>query len=145
MAMTADEQPPTDKNAQLLRESRAAARHLQFFVAAMTAQLREMHDKLEQVEVAATGGEVSERVVGIERERDAARQEIAALTEKLKTSEQHVATLKQDLERQLVTFADHHAAKQEIARLRAELEQQREVEEEQGDKSGQRKRWLGRA
>lgn len=128
-------------NAQLLKESRDGVRSVQFFISAMAAQVKELETRLAQVEPVVVGGDAPEHVSKLEAERDAALKEAETLRAR-------VAQLEQELARQHVTFADHHAARQEIARLREELEAARDgsepaaaVEEEE---AGPKKRWLGR-
>jgi outer membrane murein-binding lipoprotein Lpp len=126
------------QNAQLLRESRDGVRSVQFFIAAMAAQVKDLEAKLAQVEPVVVGSDAPEHVAKLEAERDAARQEVETLKAR-------VAQLEQELARQHVTFADHHAAKQEIARLRAELDAVRVSDpEETEEEAAPRKRWLGR-
>lgn len=125
------------QNDQLLRESRDGVRSVQFFIAAMAAQVKDLETKLAQVQPVVTGGTSSEEARRLEAERDAARQEVETL-------QARVAQLEQEVERQHVTFADHHAAKQENARLRAELEAVRASRGSDDEESSVRKRWLGR-
>jgi predicted RNase H-like nuclease (RuvC/YqgF family) len=128
---------PASHNAQLLSESRDGVRSLQFFIAAMAAQAKDMEAKLGQVEPVVVGGDVPEHVAKLEAERDAAREEVETLRAR-------VAQLEQEMARQHVAFADHHAAKQEIARLKSELEAARGETATEQEEDGQRKRWLGR-
>jgi chromosome segregation ATPase len=139
----------TDAAAKSLREAREGVGSLQFFVAAMAAQLRDMQVKLGQIDAGAVSavGAVgqSDTEARLERERDAALEEVNSLRTQIEGLESQVGILQTELERQRVTFADHHAAKQEIARLRAELESAPEQPVEVEDKTGQRKRWqIGR-
>ncbi len=138
-----------------LREARDGVRSLQFFVAAMAAQLRDLHDKLDQATLnpaPAPDGEKSTRAsTGAPSSADAGQasdelvsawQETTVLRSRVEELERENADLQRDLARQNVTFADHHAAKQEIARLRAELDAVRGAgDEEAGDRSSLRKRW----
>jgi chromosome segregation ATPase len=136
--MIVETQTPKNRNAEKLQASRDDVNSLQFFVTAMLAQLQELHDKLAQVEMAATYGEQASQVMHVETERDAAAREVESLRAQLQDAERVIAGLKQELERQQVTFADHHAAKQEIARLRAELDSDREPEDQGEEKKGSR-------
>jgi TolA-binding protein len=107
---------------ELLRAAREDVNSLQFFVSAMASELTKLHDKLAQVEITGGEGEFMARLGEVEADRIAAVHEATALKQQLADAEVTIATLQQDVERQRVTFADHHAAKQEIARLRAELD-----------------------
>lgn len=131
---------PAARNTQFLRESREGVRSLQFFIAAMAAQLRDMTEKLNQVEPFTVGGESSGVVTQLKDERDAAREEVSQLNARVQELEHYAETLKQALERQKISFADHHAAKQEIARLGAELESLRGSGEHGRDQESKRKR-----
>lgn len=135
--MTTQDIDPATHNSQLLHESREGVRSLQFFLAAMAAQLRDMTDKLNQVEPVTVGGDSTGASVQLEE----ARNEIVRLNARIQELERHADTLGQDLERQKVSFADHHAAKQEIARLRDEVESLRAERADDQEKPGQRKRW----
>ncbi len=145
-----------DHYARAFRETRDSVRSLQFFVAAMAAQLRDLHDKLEQAvatPVASNpsrspantpkGAETPPNSLASLGDLEQAQAEVATLRTRVDELERHNANLQQDLERQHVTFADHHAAKQEIARLRTELDaaQGEETNDTPDDGPGLRKRW----
>jgi SMC interacting uncharacterized protein involved in chromosome segregation len=133
--MTSSDQ--ASQNAQTLKESRDGVRSVQFFIAAMAAQVKDLEAKLAQVEPVVVGEDAPEHVSRLEAERDAAQEEVETLRAR-------VTHLEQELARQHVTFADHHAAKQEIARLRTELDGVRTGADEDGEETAPKKRWLGR-
>jgi len=120
--MNDDSDRPMTSDRRALEESRVAVQALQFFANAFGAQLAELNSTLGSVQVATTSAEFEERLAQVEAQRDAAQQQAAQLMAQLTEVEQEVRKLQQELERQSVTFADHHAAKQEAARLRVELE-----------------------
>jgi chromosome segregation ATPase len=125
-----------------LHSVREGVRSLQFFVAAMAAQLHDMHDRVNQVEAVAgpvEGGQPS-GVAQLTAERDAAREEATGLRERVGHLERQVEVLQEELQRRHITFEDHHAAKQELTELRTEVERLRS---HRGDDEplSLRKRW----
>lgn len=129
-----------------LHSLREGVRSLQFFVAAMAAQLHDMHDRVNEVDLAAGGAQIDQPadVAQLVAERNAAREEAVGLRERVSQLERQVDVLQEELQRRHVTFEDHHAAKQEIMELRTELER---LHKQRGDEEplSLRKRWsLGR-
>ena len=94
------------------------------------------YDKLAHVEIATSTDEFYNRLAAVEAERDQAVHASAWYKEQFEQMQRDVAAMRDDLDRQRVTFADHHAAKQEIARLRAELEAQRLIERRRVARAG---------
>jgi hypothetical protein len=113
---------PKSQDVRTLTDSRESVRAVRFFVKAIGSQLADVEAKLGRVELAASAGEYEDRLARIEAERDAALQRAMVLSAQLDEAQREMTELQQELVRQHVTFADHHAAKQEIAHLRAELE-----------------------
>lgn len=125
-------------NARYLKEAREGVGSLQFFVAAMAAQLKDLQDKLAQIDVPIDQAETSAA-----RLDGDAQQELVALRSRVQDLERQNSSLQQDLERQSVSFADHQSARQEISRLRAELEARPvpAADEPATEKDAPRKRW----
>jgi chromosome segregation ATPase len=98
---------------------------MQFFVQAVAKGLGELDTRLGRVEIATSITEYEEKMARTEAERDEARGQVQSLDTQLREAQRELAELQQELVRQHVSFADHHAAKQEIMRLRAELEESR--------------------
>ncbi|MGI8968345.1 MAG: hypothetical protein ACR2GA_04490 [Chloroflexota bacterium] len=119
--MSVEDQTPPAVSAQILQEAREGVRSLQFFVAAMAAQLRDLHDRLEAAEAQAVSSGQASGADGLRVERDASHAQTEELQRQLDDAQRRSASLQLELDRRNVTFADHQAARQEIARLRDEL------------------------
>lgn len=149
----------TSEDARNVREARDAMQAFAFFSAAIAGQMSELYDKLAHVEVATSNDEFYSRLAGVEQERDQARSEADMLRHQVQDLEvagrrvrdeadRQLSHMRDELERQRISFADHHAAKQEISRLRAEVDRLRTDESSSGSEQygqTQGRRWrLGR-
>lgn len=113
---------PRSQDARTIAESRETLQAMQFFMQAIAKGMGELDTRLGRVEVATSTAEYEEKLARVEIERDQAQSHVLALDEQLRDAQRELAELQQELVRQHVTFADHHAAKQEIMRLRGELD-----------------------
>jgi hypothetical protein len=138
-------EPIIGDDARNVREARDSIQAFSFFSSAIAGQMGELYDKLAHVEIATSSDEFYGRLAQVEVERDRAGHELELARKQLQQALQENAALKDDLERQHVTFADHHAAKQEIGRLRGELDELREQSKGPSEKQEQRRRLFGRA
>jgi DNA repair exonuclease SbcCD ATPase subunit len=139
--MTADTDVPKTQDARMLHDSRETVRAVQFFVAAMATQLEELDTRLGRVRLITTETEFEEKLGQVETERDQALQSLQEFSTRLQDAERELTKLQEELVRQHVTFADHHAAKQEIARLRSELESFRHMPTPPTQQQQSQKRW----
>lgn len=131
----------TSEDARNVREARDAMQAFSFFSSAIAAQMGELYEKLAHVEVATSSDEFYWRLAGVEAEREAARSEARWLREQTEQMERDVEHMREELERQRISFADHHSAKQEIARLRAEVDQLRQHPVTPATAPEQSRRW----
>jgi DNA repair exonuclease SbcCD ATPase subunit len=139
--MTADTDVPKTQDARVLHDSRETVRAVQFFVSAMATQLEELDTRLGHVRLITTETEFEEKLGQVETERDLALQALQELSTRLQDAQREVDKLQEELVRQHVSFADHHAAKQEIARLRSELESLRHTATPPPQQEQSPKRW----
>lgn len=133
---------PTSEDARNVREARDAINAFSFFASAIAGQMGELYDKLAHVEIATSTDEFYSRLAAVEAERDQAVHASIWYKEQFEQMQRDVAAMRDDLDRQRVTFADHHAAKQEIARLRAELEGTGSSNGDGSHKQESTRRWL---
>lgn len=114
--------PASVEDALAVRHAIGAAKALALHSVLVAGQLDELYERMVHVDFGEAATESRSLLARVTLERDRALQENASLRTSAAALEQEVDVLRNEVERSRVSFADHQATKQELARLREEIQ-----------------------